>query len=99
MKSVIAPDLDMYCFRHTYCTDLEAAGVPINVAKYLMGHSSIVLTSQIYTHMREDTLAEAASRIAQIGATTGATAKLQNLYKTVQNSGEAGTSKVEIFAI
>ncbi len=98
VKSVVAPDLDMYCFRHTYCTDLEAAGVPINVAKYLMGHSSIVLTSRIYTHMRDDTLTEAATRIAQIGATTGATKELQNLSKPVQNSDEAGAEKVKRFA-
>ena len=73
IKSVLADDLDMYCLRHTYCTDLETAGVPINVAKYLMGHSSIALTSKIYTHMREDTLAGVADKIAKIGATVGAT--------------------------
>ncbi len=98
VKSVIAQDLNMYCFRHTYCTDLEAAGVPINVAKYLMGHSSITLTSRIYTHMREDTLTEAAARIAQIGATTGATKELQNLSKTVQNPDEDCTNKIKEFA-
>lgn len=48
-------DLVPYCLRHTYCTDLQDAGVPINVAKDLMGHSSINLTSKIYTHMTEET--------------------------------------------
>lgn len=46
----IAQDLTLYCYRHTYCTDLQAAGVPINVAKEFMGHSSISVTAQIYTH-------------------------------------------------
>lgn len=64
---------DLYDLRHTYCTDLQAAGVPIDVARYLMGHSSINLTSKIYTHMREDTMADAARKIAMFGATTGAT--------------------------
>lgn len=75
VRSAIAPDLNMYCFRHTYCTDLEAAGVPINVAKYLMGHSSIQMTASIYTHMREDTLTDIAAKIDGLGATIGATIK------------------------
>ena len=61
-KSVIADDLEMYDLRHTYCTDLQAAGVPIDVARYLMGHSDISMTSRIYTHMREDTFADAAAK-------------------------------------
>lgn len=46
----VADDLTPYCLRHTFCTDLETAGVPINIAKQLMGHSNIELTSRIYTH-------------------------------------------------
>ena len=49
----IADDLVPYCFRHTYCTDLQDAGVPINLAREFMGHSSITLTSRIYTHHSE----------------------------------------------
>lgn len=64
---------DLYDLRHTYCTDLQAAGVPIDVARYLMGHSDISLTSKIYTHMREDTMQDAAAKIAAFGATAGAT--------------------------
>ena len=32
VQSVVAEDLVAYCLRHTYCTDLQRAGVPINVA-------------------------------------------------------------------
>jgi hypothetical protein len=66
----IAPDLVCYCLRHTYCTDLQKAGVPINVAKYLMGHANISTTSEIYTHSGNEEVVlagslidEAASRI------------------------------------
>lgn len=52
----VAPDLTPYCFRHTYCTDLEKAGVPLNIAKSLMGHSSIEITAKIYTHFDDETL-------------------------------------------
>lgn len=50
ISHVVADDLTPYCLRHTYCTDLEAAGVPITVAAYLMGHSEISVTADYYTH-------------------------------------------------
>ncbi len=60
-----AVDMDLvpYCLRHTYCTDLQDAGVPINVARYLMGHSSIELTSRIYTHTTDVTIEAAREKI------------------------------------
>lgn len=54
--SVVAPDLTPYCMRHTYGTDLETAGVPINVAKSFMGHSDISTTGNVYTHMTDTTM-------------------------------------------
>ena len=55
----LADDFVMYNLRHTYCTDLERAGVPINVASRLMGHSNISITSKIYTHESMDALESA----------------------------------------
>lgn len=65
ISSVVAEDLVPYCLRHTYCTDLEAAGVPINVAARLMGHSNILLTSKIYTHQSAAAFESAADAINQ----------------------------------
>lgn len=50
IKSAVANDLTAYCLRHTFCTDLQRAGVSLNVAKELMGHSDISVTANIYTH-------------------------------------------------
>lgn len=50
VKSVVSPDLCPYCLRHTFCTDLQNAGIPLNVAKELMGHADIQTTANIYTH-------------------------------------------------
>lgn len=61
--SVVANDLTMYCLRHDYCTRLQEAGVPIDVARRLMGHSSIELTSRIYTHASDKALSNAADLI------------------------------------
>lgn len=44
----IAPDLVTYCLRHTFGTNMQRGGVPINVTKYLMGHRDIATTSNIY---------------------------------------------------
>lgn len=73
----VADDLVLYCFRHTYCTDLQDAGVPINVARELMGHSDISVTSKIYTHGTERSLEAARSSIDRFhndeGVTQGVT--------------------------
>lgn len=64
---VLEPTLDKdfmpYCFRHTFCTNLQDAGVPITEAKYLMGHESIRLTSDIYTHHSEESFANARDKM------------------------------------
>lgn len=54
IDSPLADDFVPYNLRHTYCTNLQRAGVPINVAKYLMGHDDISVTAKIYTHFTED---------------------------------------------
>ena len=59
----ISDDLTLYCYRHTYCTNLQAAGVPINVARELMGHESIAVTSKIYTHKSETAFENAQKNI------------------------------------
>ncbi len=67
--SVVAPDLKPYCFRHTYCTDLQDKGIPINIAKYLMGHADIAVTSRVYTHTTADAIQSAADLIDGVAIT------------------------------
>lgn len=61
--SPIAKDFVPYCLRHTYCTDLQNKGVPINIAKYLMGHANISVTASIYTHTSDIAIDQAAALI------------------------------------
>jgi integrase len=63
LENRMADDLVPYLLRHTFCTDLEAAGVPLNVARDLMGHSSVEITSRIYTHRSEEALQDAAEKM------------------------------------
>ncbi|MDR0490465.1 MAG: site-specific integrase [Oscillospiraceae bacterium] len=68
VESKVADDLVPYLMRHTFCTDLELAGVPINVAKYLMGHADISTTGNIYTHKSDDIIRMAAAMINDYAA-------------------------------
>ena len=61
----VAEDLRPHYFRHTYCTHLQEYGVPINVAKDLMGHSDIATTSKIYTHRSEQSFENARQLIEE----------------------------------
>ena len=40
-----------HMLRHTYCTMLYYAGVDLKRAQYLMGHETIQMTLEIYTHL------------------------------------------------
>lgn len=57
----LADDFVPYDLRHTYCTDLQRAGVDIRTAQKLMGHSDIKITANIYTHVDTDQIIGAAA--------------------------------------
>lgn len=56
----LADDFVPYDLRHTYCTDLQRAGVDIRIAQRLMGHADIKITANIYTHVDTDPIVTAA---------------------------------------
>ena len=67
----LAEDFSLYDLRHTYCTDLEKKGVPINIASRLMGHSNISITSKVYTHASTEALEKARDLINAAEAPVG----------------------------
>ena len=40
-----------YACRHTYCTNMALAGMNPKTLQYLMGHSEIGVTLDVYTHV------------------------------------------------
>ncbi len=80
----IGDDLTLYCYRHTYGTDLQAAGVPINVAKELMGHENISVTAQIYTH-KSDVAFKNAAELIDAYVTSGVTLEAETVEKCANN--------------
>ena len=85
LRSALAEDLDLYDLRHTYCTDLEIAGVPINVAKVLMGHRDIATTANIYTHASDEAAASAREMINAAAPTVTPAAAAVNPAELPQN--------------
>ncbi len=47
---VYLPHITPHVFRHTFCTNLANAGMNIKNLQYLMGHSDVGTTLNIYTH-------------------------------------------------
>ena len=62
----LADDLVPYCLRHTFCTELQKKGVDIRTAQYLMGHTDIQMTANVYTHADDETIRTAAEILCDV---------------------------------
>jgi integrase len=55
------PNITPHVCRHTYCSNQARAGMNPKTLQYLMGHSEIGVTMNVYTHLGlEDAAAEMA---------------------------------------
>ena len=43
-----------HVLRHTFCTNLQQAGIDVKSLQYLMGHSNVSVTLDVYTHTDSD---------------------------------------------
>lgn len=46
-----ALNISLHTLRHTFCTNLISRGADIKMVQYLMGHASIDITLDVYTHI------------------------------------------------
>lgn len=53
VEHVYTPTVTPHQFRHAFASMLDDAGIDESGAKAILGHSSIVVTKDIYTHLRE----------------------------------------------
>ena len=44
------PKVTPHVLRHTFCTNMQQAGIDIKSLQYLMGHSNVSVTLDVYTH-------------------------------------------------
>lgn len=54
-----------HVFRHTFATRAIEAGMEPQILKSILGHSSLAMTMDLYSHVLPDTKAEAMERIAK----------------------------------
>ena len=59
----IGYDITAHQLRHGFATILYEAGIPDKDAQELLGHSSITVTRNIYTHIRQSRRAETAAKL------------------------------------
>ena len=52
------PNITPHVFRHTFCTNMANAGMDIKTLQYVMGHSDVGVTLNVYTHVSFDRAAE-----------------------------------------
>lgn len=60
----ILPNVTPHVLRHTFCTDVQQAGLDVKSLQYLMGHSNVSVTLDVYTHSDYDAVEKAFERIA-----------------------------------
>lgn len=62
-KLIVTP----HVLRHTFCTRMARAGMPIKELQYIMGHSDVETTLNVYTHMSFDAAEKAFEKITASG--------------------------------
>ena len=60
------PRITSHVFRHTFATRAIEAGMQPQVLKTILGHSSLAMTMDLYSHVLPDTKAEEMQKIANI---------------------------------
>ena len=59
------PHITPHVFRHTFCTNMVNAGLDVKLLQYLMGHSDVGVTLNVYTHSSYERAAEQMAKIVQ----------------------------------
>ena len=59
------PKVTPHVLRHTFCTNMQQAGIDIKSLQYLMGHSNASVTLDVYTHSDFESAERAFRQIAE----------------------------------
>ena len=65
-RTEIGLSCTLHQLRHSYATMLHSAGVDVKDAQYLLGHSSITVTQDIYTEVEKKAIEKAAEKIEKM---------------------------------
>lgn len=56
------PSVTPHVLRHTFCTDMQRTGIDVKCLQYLMGHSNVSVTLDVYTHTDYEAVEQAFRR-------------------------------------
>ena len=59
------PKITLHVCRHTYCSNMAKSGMNPKTLQYLMGHSDISVTMNVYTHIGFDDAEEELKRMEE----------------------------------
>ena len=59
------PNITLHVCRHTYCSNMAKSGMNPKTLQYLMGHSDISVTMNVYTHIGFDDAEEELKRMEE----------------------------------
>ncbi len=82
VKEVSPCEVRPHMLRHTYCSNLYRAGIDLKTAQYLMGHTTIQMTANVYTHMEKDDISTSITRLEAY--LSGSSQQNENLAKVVK---------------
>lgn len=63
------PHISPHTFRHTFCTNMANRGIDIKSLQYLMGHSNVAITLNVYTHANANTAVQQMARLVEFAPT------------------------------
>jgi integrase len=66
LKALQLPQVSFHDLRHTHATLLLQANVPLKIVSERLGHASIVMTANTYSHVTENMQEEATRKISDI---------------------------------
>ena len=58
------PRITPHVLRHTFCTNVQQAGLDVKSLQYFMGHSNASVTLDVYTHSDYSSAEKAFEKIA-----------------------------------
>lgn len=60
------PKITPHVFHHTFCTNMARVGMDVKSLQYLMGHSDVTVTLNVYTHIGYEHAAESMAKVVEL---------------------------------
>ena len=90
IRRVQMSNITPQAFKHTYCSNQAKAGMNPKTLRYLIGHSDIFVTMNVYTHLEFDDAKDEMVRLEELNAVkkevekiTGEKSVSQKMFKAI----------------